>query len=98
MNDQNKYIIFKYLDEETRIVGLPLDEFIPVVIFIAFGFLSKLLMFGILCAALTVLFLKKLKRSRGKSALLAILYWHGNESVGKTIFPSFPKSTDRNFL
>lgn len=94
----DKYLIFKYLDEETRFVGLPLDEFIPVVFFIVFGFVAKLLILGILFAASTVFFLKSLKKKRGRSALLYMIYWHGNESVGNTLFPSFPKSTERYFI
>lgn len=98
MSDQNKYLIFKYLDEETRVIGLPLDEFIPAVLFVVFGFFVKILPLGILCAVASVMFLKHLKKNRGKSALLFILYWHGNEMVGKTLFPSFPKSTERDFI
>lgn len=96
--NMDKYIIFKYLDEEKRILGLPLDEFIPIASLITFGFIAKFLLLGIFLSAALFGFMRSLKKNRGRCALLSIIYWNGNDSVGKTLFPSFPASSDRYWV
>lgn len=94
----DQYVIFKYLDEERRILGLPLDEFIPITLLIIFGFMTKLLIVGILASGLLFAFMRNLKKNRGRCALLSLIYWNGNESAGKTLFPSFPPSAERYWV
>lgn len=99
MNDEDKkYVILKFLDEEDKIMGLPIDEFIPILIIIITGFLCKFLLEAVLLAFLTMRFMRKIKRSKGKGFLFILAYWHGNEAVGKRLFPSFPKATERYFI
>lgn len=97
-DEMDKYIILKYLDEERRILGLPIDEFIPITVIIVFGFIAKFLMLGILLSAVLFASVRSIKKNRGRCALMALIYWNGNESVGKTLFRSFPKSSDRYWI
>ena len=94
----SKYQIYKYLDEEKRLVGLPIDEVIPIGLVLIIAFLMKMLLVGILLAAAIFGAIRGLKKNRGRCALLSIIYWNGNDLVGKTIFRSFPPSSKRYWV
>lgn len=94
----SKYQIYKYLDEEKRIVGLTIDEVIPIGLALMIAFLMKVLLIGILMAAAIFSLVRRLKKNRGRCALLSVIYWNGNESVGKMIFHSFPPAVKRYWV
>ncbi len=98
MSDEAKYLMLQYLDEEEKIIGLPIDEFIPVACILVLSFFCKCLLTGVIIAFFTARIMRHFKQSRGKGFLFITAYWHGNELIGKIIFPSFPKSTDRYFI
>ena len=99
MIDENaKYMMLQYLDEEEKIIGLPIDEFIPVACILGLCFIGKMLLTGAIIAFLTLKIMRQLKQSQGKGFLFILLYWHGSEWVGKTLFHAFPKSTERYFI
>lgn len=99
MLDENiKYMMLQYLDEEEKIIGLPIDEFIPVACILVLSFFCKILLTGVIISFCFVKIMRRLKQNKGKGFLYILAYWHGNELVGKVIFPSFPKSTDRYFI
>lgn len=93
-----KYIMLQYLDEEEKIIGLPIDEFIPSVCILVLSFICKMLLTGVIIAFVIIKIMRQLKRSQGKGFLFILAYWHGSEWVGKTLFQSFPKSTERYFI
>lgn len=94
----SKYQIYKYLDEEKRIVGLTLDEFIPILLVFIIAFLAKLLLVGILVAAAIFSVMRSIKKKRGRCALLSLIYWNSNKSVGKLLFSAFPPSSKRYWI
>lgn len=94
----SKYQIYKYLDEEKRIVGLTIDEVIPVGFVLIMAFLLKILLLGILMAAALFSLVRHLKKNRGRCALLSVIYWNTNETVGKMIFHSFPPASKRYWV
>lgn len=99
MTDENaKYIMLQYLDEEEKIIGLPIDEFIPVACILVLCFVCKMLLTGTIIAFFVIKIMRHLKQSQGKRFLFILVYWHGSDWVGKTIFQSFPKSTERYFI
>ncbi|MCX7125446.1 MAG: type IV conjugative transfer system protein TraL [Gammaproteobacteria bacterium] len=77
MNEEDKkYIILKFLDEEEKILGLPIDECIPVVGIIIIGFLAKFLIISIVLAFIVTKLMRRAKHSNGKGFLFVLAYWN----------------------
>jgi conjugal transfer pilus assembly protein TraL len=94
--ETDQYKICKYLDEQYRIIGLPLDEFIPLAIILVMSFLFKLLIVGILLMVVCWRLMRHFKKGMGSAALLVSIYWHmcGSQAA----FRALPDSTKRYWV
>lgn len=93
-----KYVMLKYLDEEEKIMGLPVDEFIPVSLILLFSFICKILFVGLVLSFLTVKLMRHFKHNQGRGFLFIVCYWNLNAEVGKALFSSFPSATERYYI
>lgn len=86
--DNQKYINFKWLDQETRILGMPLDESIPLIILCVGGLLLNQLFIGGLLGGGWVVFLKTMKRGNDAAWLISVIYWYAGIRVFFRKIPS----------
>lgn len=86
------------LNEQTRIIGLPVDEFCLVAPLVGAGiWLSMAGSFCIIAATLWVL-IRHLKRGQGSSWLLNVAYWYLPTFVFVGLFKSIPESWKRRWM
>lgn len=76
MDDQKKYVICKYLDEQSLFIGMQYDEAVVVIPLVIVGALSGHMLIFWFCAAVAFFGIKKLKKNKGSGYLLTLLYWH----------------------
>lgn len=87
------YRINRYLDEQRRLIGLALDECIPMLMFLVLGFCLRQIMVSIILMMGWFVLIRILKKGKGSAALLVTLYWH---MVGSPYcFQGLPDSTQR---
>jgi len=85
-------LIPKHLDDPPRLILWPIDEglsFLAPFILLAIG--AGYLVFGFIAGLTLLLCLRKLKRGRGHTFLMALLYWHLPHRINRTQFapPSY---------
>ncbi|EOF9249547.1 type IV conjugative transfer system pilin TraA [Klebsiella pneumoniae] len=78
--------------------GLYLDELIPAVICLGWGFWTSKFIFGIASAVLVFWGIKKLKKGRGSSWLRDLIYWYLPTSLLKGFFHDVPDSCFRQWI
>lgn len=91
----NQYVICSCLDGDWRIMGLTLDELIPMLLFCLIGFLAKILMIMLVLAGAWYYGLRLLKKGQGSAALLLLFYRHASPEMAKSLFRAFPSYTKR---
>lgn len=98
MTKRSLYVVCKTLDQPTRIVGLPVDEFIITAILMGiFIFMGKLILsMGI--AILTVVLIRVMKRGNGAGWLLNVFYWYLPQSLTKAFVRFTPASHHREWI
>lgn len=98
MTKRSLYVVCKTLDQPTRIVGLPVDEFIIAEILMGiFIFMGKLILsMGI--AILTVVLIRVMKRGHGAGWLLNVFYWYLPQSLTKAFIRFTPASHYREWI
>ncbi|HGW3644916.1 TPA: type IV conjugative transfer system protein TraL [Klebsiella variicola] len=69
------------LTNQSRWFGLYLDELIPAVICLGWGFWTSKFILGMAAAALVFWGIKKLKKGRGSSWLRDLIYWYRPAAV-----------------
>ena len=92
------YRIYKNIDKESRIVGLTLDEFIPVMSVLILGFVMKVLLLAMVASTVIVLLLRHVKKGRRGHFLLNLLYWYAPDFVVKHHFSVTPAAEKRFWL
>ena len=92
------YVVPKTLDAPTRLVGLPLDEFIPAIALAGFFFVMGRLLLALAVPAVLVVFLKLIKRGQGRSWLLNIGYWYLPKRVMQILLRQTPPSYQRDYI
>ncbi|NCC02324.1 MAG: type IV conjugative transfer system protein TraL, partial [Clostridia bacterium] len=75
-DELKKYRFPETLTNQSRWFGLYLDELIPAVICLGWGFWTSKFLFGMAAAALVFWGIKKLKKGRGSSWLRDLIYWY----------------------
>ncbi len=88
-----RYQINRYLDEQRRLLGLALDECIPMIGLFVVCFFMKAMIIGLMLMALWLVLMRALKRGRGSAALFITWYWHMAGSA--QLFRGLPNSTQR---
>ncbi|HDR2836122.1 TPA: type IV conjugative transfer system protein TraL [Enterobacter mori] len=93
-----KYRFPETLTNQSRWFGLPVDELIPAIICLGWGFWTQHYIPGIIAAVLAYLGIKKLKKGRGSSWLRDLVYWYMPTSLLRGIFHDVPDSCYRQWI
>ena len=83
MKNLDKYAICKLLDQEKRIIGLPLDEFIPALVIGIFFLISGVPILSVFVGAAWVFALRLLKKGQGSGFLLRQIFWFSPSAIFK---------------
>lgn len=97
MNAQS-HKIYARLDEPRRVVGLTLDELIPMGFIGVMCFLTHYYLTGMAILALTHATLKYFKQGRGFEHLLSRIFWVMPGSAHKIAFKRTPEFVKRHFV
>lgn len=92
------YRVPKSLDLRVRIIGLPIDEFIPAVALAIFFFAAGSIITGFLSAIITIVVIRVLKRGQGGSWLMNVGYWYLPKWVFSFLFRKTPHSQYRQYI
>ncbi len=93
-----KYCFPETLSNQSRWFGLYLDELIPAVACLGWGFCTSKFLFGLVAAILVFLGIKKMKKGRGSAWLRDLTYWYLPTSLLKGIFHELPDSCLRQWI
>lgn len=94
----DKYRFPKTLSEQLRILGLPLDELIPVVPVLAWGFWVHKQLFGLVAAFVVWFIIRSAKRGKGSMWLYNVMYWYLPWLNSGTVFKMIPDSSFRQWV
>jgi len=97
-NDLNKYRFPRTLSEQTRIIGLPLDEAIPAAVPLLWGLFSKHYLFGLIVAAVVWQLIKAAKRGKSSRWLYNWCYWHLPIEIFRIVYRVIPDSSHRKWI
>jgi len=97
-NPQEFYSIPKHLNNGKTIVGLPMDEVLPAMIFFLLLFMSKHQLAALAVSFVWFISLRMLKTQFGENIIALSLYWFSSESISSKIFKRSPSSTRRYWL
>lgn len=94
----DKYRFPKCLDEEKRVVGLPLDEAIVVIGVFLVSFYLGMTVVGIVVAAAAWMGLRHLKKGENTFFLLYMSYWTLPKEISGVLFRKTPTSKIREWV
>lgn len=97
-NNQDKYQICKLLDNQIRVIGLPLDEFIPIAIVVVAAFILKIAVWGVILGAVLLIALRSAKKGQGTGWLFNKFFWYAPAVIFKTFLLKTPPSLMRHWL
>lgn len=97
-DELKRYRFPETLTNQSRWFGLYLDELIPAVICLGWGFWTSKFIFGIASAVLVFWGIKKLKKGRGSSWLRDLIYWYLPTYLLKGFFHDVPDSCFRQWI
>lgn len=98
MNDIQRYHINQRLDEPRRVIGMTLDEGVPMIALFILGFLIHFPVAGLIASAGAVALIKWVKRGQGTYFLLNICYWHSIHWVSRGVLIKIPPAEKRFWL
>ena len=94
----DKYRFPKCLDEEKRIVGLPIDEAIVVIGIFLVSFYMGMTVVGIVVATLSWMGLRHVKKGENTFFLLFLGYWVLPKEISGVLFMKTPTSKIREWV
>ncbi|EGT3611237.1 type IV conjugative transfer system protein TraL [Morganella morganii] len=94
---EKRYIFPSTLSNQRRWMGLPIDEFCVYVPLAAATVFSSLFIYGPILAV-AIITVKRLKRGKGSSYLLNLVYWFLPKSVADFFIRSLPASHLRYWI
>lgn len=97
-NNIDKYRFPKTLSEQTRILGLPLDEFIPAALSGGILMLNKSYMFGMVVAVVLWQAIRIAKRGKSSKWLYNWCYWHLPIELLRVVYRIIPDSSFRKWI
>lgn len=92
------YLVPKTLDTQIRVLGLPLDEFVPAVFLIGFFFLVGKVVLSIVMPILAVVLIRFLKQGQGSSWIINVCYWHLPKYIMSCALRKTPASENREYI
>ena len=92
------YLVPKTLDAPTRMLGLPLDEFVPALVLGGFFFFVGKVLLCIALPIVAVVVVKLMKRGQGSSWLVNVCHWYLPKSVMVHVLRKTPPSQNREYI
>lgn len=86
------------LSEQSRPIGLPLDETVVLCLPMSWGFLDGQRITGLVIAALLWIALRYFKKGRGTAWLINACYWYLPAACFNGIYRTIPESAFRLWL
>lgn len=96
MKETDEHQICRALDERMTIMGLGLEEFIPLFGVFLLSFLTHTLLVGMVLMVLVFAGFKHLKR-RGAWVLWVYIFRHSTDQLGRLVLPGCPSPTIRHW-
>lgn len=97
-NKRGLYLVPKTLDAQARVLGLPLDEFIPSIFFAVFFFLLGKVVLSIAIPVITVVLIKMMKQGQGSAWLINLCHWYLPKVVMTHLLRKTPPSQNREYI
>ena len=91
----NGNYICSCLDESLRVMGLTLDEFVPMCLIFTASLLTNNMIFGFIGMGLFYSAVKSLKKGQGAAIIFILFYRNTTHDISKILFSSFPESSKR---
>lgn len=88
----------KTLDAQIRLLGLPLDEFIPAFFLAVFFFMLGKVLLSILLPVLSVILVKTMKQGQGSSWLINLCHWYLPKNIMMSVVRKTPPSQNREYI
>lgn len=85
------------LTEQRRVIGLPLDEVIPVSVIVLWCIWINKPLFGFIIAGIIWFLLRKVKRGKGSRWLYNMMYWYLPTELFRVVFRHIPASNFRQW-
>lgn len=98
INKRGLYLVPRTLDEPIRILGLPLDEFIPTCALAIFFFMLGKVILTISMPVLTVVGIKMMKKGQGSSWLINLCHWYLPKVVMLLLLRHTPPAENREYI
>lgn len=98
LKNHDKYQICKLLDDQIRIIGLPLDEFIPVASIMLLAFILKMAIWGVIGGGIILMLVRIAKRGHGSGWLFYKIFWYAPAVIFKAFLFKTPASSLRHWL
>ncbi|QHP82823.1 MULTISPECIES: type IV conjugative transfer system protein TraL [Pectobacterium] len=95
--ENDKYYFPETLNQQERIIGLPIDEFLVVAPLLISGIVYNMSTVLSIVAGLLWLLIRYLKKGQGSYWLLNFCYWHLPYFVFKITFRQIPDSSFRHW-
>lgn len=97
-NKRSLYLVPKTLDVPSRILGLPIDEFIVGLFFAVFFFLLGKMIWSMIIPTVVVVLIKVMKRGQGSAWLVNLCYWYLPKVVMINLLRKTPPSRQREYI
>jgi conjugal transfer pilus assembly protein TraL len=97
-NKRGLYLVPKTLDAQVRLLGLPLDEFVPAVFLAGLFFLLGKVLLSIALPVLAIVLMKTMKQGQGSSWLINLCHWHLPQNVMMGLVRKTPPSQNREYI
>ena len=97
-NEFERYRFPQTLSEQTRVLGLALDEFIPAAAAMLWGFLTKKYLFGMIIAVIVWQLIRAAKRGKSSRWLYNWAYWHLPTELFRVVYRVIPDSSFRKWI
>ncbi|QCR38918.1 type IV conjugative transfer system protein TraL [Nissabacter sp. SGAir0207] len=88
----------KTLSEQSRFLGLPLDEAVPTLPLIIGGLLTHKQLWGLGAAVMVWLLIRTAKRGKSSMWMYNFLYWYFPTLLFRTVFKTIPDSSFRQWI
>jgi conjugal transfer pilus assembly protein TraL len=98
MNKRSLYLVCKTLDQPVRLIGLPLDEFIPTVILGGLFFSLGKVITALVLMVLVVIAMRVMKKGQGSGWLLNLSYWYLPTWITQSFLRFVPASKHREWI
>lgn len=96
--DIRKFYFPRTLGDQMRIIGMPLDEFVPSVPVFLMSIYYRHALGGLIYGVTAWLFIRWLKRGRGSMWLYNMLYWHLPSEIFRVFYRVIPDASLRKWI